>query len=81
MDTLVRTAHVSNTDIGMEFGMKKCGFLTMKRGKVVRSERIKLPNCEVMKEIEKEGYTNLGIVESYKIKENEMKEKAINEYK
>ena len=53
----------------------------MKKGKVVRSEEIKHPNCEVMKEVKKEGYRNLGIVESDKIKENEMKEKAINEYK
>ena len=29
MDTLVRTS----TDIRMEFGIKKCGILTMKRGK------------------------------------------------
>ena len=63
MDTLVRTVHVFSTDIGIEFGMKKCGILTMKRGKVVRCEGIKLPNCEVMKEVEKEGYTYLGIVE------------------
>ena len=53
----------------------------MKRGKVVRCEGIKLPNTEVMKEVEKEGYTYLGIVELDKIKENEMKEKTIKEYK
>ena len=51
IDTLVRPVHVFSTDIGMEFGMKKCGILTMKRGKVVRCERIKLPNSEVMKEV------------------------------
>ena len=61
MDTLVRTVHVFSTDIGIEFGMKKCGILTMKRRKVVRCERKKLPNFEVMKEVEKEGYTYLGI--------------------
>ena len=33
MDTLVRTIHSFSTDIGMEFGMKKCRILTMKRGK------------------------------------------------
>ena len=27
MDTLVRTVHVFSNDIGIEFGMKKCGFL------------------------------------------------------
>ena len=75
MDKLVRTVHVFGTDIGMEFGMKKCGIFTMKRGKVVRCGEIKLPNCEVMKEVEKEGYAYLGIVELDKIRENEMKEK------
>ena len=74
MDKLVRTVHVFSTDIGMEFGMKKCGILTMKRGKVARCEGIKLPNSEVMKEVEKEGYTYLGIVELDKNKEKEMKE-------
>ena len=29
-NTLVRTVHVFSTDIGMEFGIKKCGILTMK---------------------------------------------------
>ena len=33
MDTLVRTVYVFSIDIGMEFGMKKCGILTMMRGK------------------------------------------------
>ena len=40
MDTLVRTVYVFSTDIGMEFGTKKCGILSMKRGKVVRCEGI-----------------------------------------
>ena len=70
IDTLVGTVHVFSTDIGMEFGMRKCGILTMKRGKRVRSEGLKLPNNEVMKEVEKEGYTYLGLVELDKIKEN-----------
>ena len=81
MGTLVRTAHAFRTDIGMKFGMKKCGILTIKRGKVVTCDIIKLPNSEIMKEVEKEGYTYLGIFELHKIKENEMKEKIIKEYK
>ena len=36
-NTLVKTVYVFNTNTGMEFGIKKCGVLTMKRGKVVRS--------------------------------------------
>ena len=38
--------------------MKKCGNLIMKRGKVVRCEGIKLPNCEEMKEVETK-YTHI----------------------
>ena len=34
--TLVRTVYVVSTDIGMEFGKKECGILTMKRGKVLK---------------------------------------------
>ena len=73
--TLVRTVHVFSIDIGMEFGMKKCGMFIMKRGKVVHCEGIMLPNNEVMKKVEKEGYTYLGIVGLDKINEDEMKKK------
>ena len=76
MDTLARTVHFFSTDIGMAFGIA-----TMKRGKVVRFEGIKPPNCEVMKEVKKEGYTYLGLDELDRIKENEMKEITIKEYK
>ena len=79
MDTIVRTVHAFSTDTGMEFGMKKCGILIIQRGKRVRCEGKKLPNCEVIKEVKIEGYTYLGIVELDKIKENEMKEKTIKE--
>ena len=65
----------------MEFGIKKCGILVLKRGKVVRSEGITLPNGEVMKELEKEVCMYFGIVELDKIKKKEMKEKTIKEYK
>ena len=80
-NTLVRTVYVFSTDTGMEFGIKKCGILTMKRGKIVKSEGIKLPDGELMKQIGQEGYTYLGIIELHKIKETEMKEKITKEYK
>ena len=81
MNALVRTIEVLNTDIGMEFEMKKRGIRTMKRGKVVRCDGIKLPSCEGMEEVEKEECTYLDIAELDKTKENEMKEKTIKEYK
>ena len=78
-NTLVRT--VFSTDIGMEFGIKKCEILTMKRGKIVKSQGIKLPDGEVMKQVGQEEYTYLGIIELDKIKETEMKEKIAKEYR
>ena len=62
-NTLVATVHVFSTDIGMEFEIKKCGILTMKRGKIVKSEGIKLPDGEVMKQVGQEGYIYLGIID------------------
>ena len=50
----------------------------MKRGK---SEGIKLPDDEVMKQVGREGYMYVGIIELDKIKETEMKEKINKEYK
>ena len=65
----MRTIHIFSTDIGMEFGIKKCGVLILKRGKITRSEGIELPNGDKLKEVGEEGYTYLGIVELDKIKE------------
>ena len=58
-----------STDIGIEIGIKKCGILKMKRGKIVKSEEIKLPDDEVMNQLVQEGYTFLDITELGKIKE------------
>ena len=81
IDSLVNTVHIFSTDIGMEFGLRKCGVVTLKRGKLARCEGIELPDGKVMKEVEQEGYTYLGIVELDKIKEKEMEEKITREYK
>ena len=62
-DSLVRTVHIVSTDIGIEFGYRKCGLLILKMGKVVRNQGIELPNGQTMKEVEQEGYKYLGIVE------------------
>ena len=66
---LVRTVYVFSTDIDMDFGINKCGILTMKRVKIVKSEGMKLPDGEVMKQVGQEGYTYLDITELDKIKE------------
>ena len=64
----------------MEFGIKRCGVLVLKRGKVVSSEGVEMPDSERIKEIEKNGYKYLSILEYNKIKERKMKEKFRREY-
>ena len=80
IDSLIQTTYIFSTDIRMEFGIRKCGVLVLKRGRIVRCDGIELPNDEI-KEVGQEGYTYLGIVELDKVKENEMKEKTMKEYK
>ena len=72
--------YVLGTGIDMEFGIKKYGVLTMNRGKIVKSEGMKLPDGEKMKHVGQEGYKYLGIIKLDKIKETEMKEKITKEY-
>ena len=54
----------------MQFGIKKCGVLVTERGKVIRTDGIRLPD----------GYTYLWILVTDKIKEKEMKEKFRKKY-
>ena len=74
------TLEVFSQDIGMEFGIKKCGAIIMNRGKVKSTDGIELPSGEKIREIEEDGYKYLGILEYDKVKEQEMKDKFRNEY-
>lgn len=80
VSSLVNTVYLFSKDIGMEFGLKKCGVLMMRRGKVQKSEGIELPSGEAMKEIEEGGYKYLGILEMDDIMEEEMRGKFKKEY-
>ena len=77
-DSLVQTVHIFNQDIAIQFGIKKCGVLIRERGKVIRTDGIRLPNRQGMKDIDEADYTYLGILEIDKI--NEIKEKCSKEY-
>ena len=81
IDSLVQTVFIFSEDIGMEFGLKKCGVVILKKGKLVKFDGIHLPNQEIMKEVDENGYTYLGILELDEIKEHEMKLKVTAEYK
>ena len=70
-----------SVDIGMEFGLKKCGVGILKKGKLFKFDGIHLPKQEIMKEVDENGYTNLGILELDEIKTHEVKIKVTAEYK
>ena len=53
----------------MQFGISKCAMLEMKRGKVVQSELIQLPNGETIKSLE-----DLVVLEFDSVKSKEMKD-------
>ena len=38
IDSLVNTVYTLSEDIGMEFGIKKCGVLVLKRGEVDKAK-------------------------------------------
>ena len=75
LDSLVNTVQIFSLDIGMEFGIDKSGILVMKRGRCKKSEGIKLPNDQEIKEINVDnGHKYLGILEADGTKDKEMKE-------
>ena len=51
IDSLVSTVQMISQDIGMRFGVKKCGVSVMKRGKLVESEDIELTNGKVLRRL------------------------------
>ena len=70
IDSVMNTVHTFSEDIGIEFGQKKCGVFVLKRGKVdkAKSRGLNLPDGELMKTIDEEGYKCLGILEYDKVK-------------
>ena len=72
--------NIFSEDIGMQFGIKKCTVLIMERGKVIRTDGIRHPDGQDMKDIDETEYSYLGILETDKINKKEMKEKFSKEY-
>ena len=78
---LLSTVQIFSNDIQMEFGIKKCGILVMKRGKAKSTEGIEtIPSGDTIKEIEKEGYKYLGILEFDYVEVNDMIRNFQREY-
>ena len=80
IDSLIKTVEVFSCDIGMEFGIKKCGVACVKRGKLSKAEGLRLLSGKMITEVNEEGYRYLGIIELDKVKEQEMKLEFRAEY-
>ena len=64
IDSLVRTVEIVKKDIGMKFGIDKCGVLRMKWERQVECNEI---------ELGEEGYKYLGVLEKGDIYQEEIK--------
>jgi len=62
IDILVQTVFTFSEDIGLEFGLQKCGLVTPKNGVLVKFDGNSLPNQEIMIEVDENGCTYLGIL-------------------
>ena len=62
IDSLVKTVEVCSCDIGMEFRVKKCGLAYIKRGKLSKSEGLRLLSGNMITAVNEEGYRYLGII-------------------
>ena len=57
LESLIQTVRIYSSDIGMEFGLEKCASLVMKRGKIVESDGITLPDDKMIRNLkEDESY-------------------------
>ena len=80
LEELVGAVKRYSDDVGMRFGLDKCGVLVVERGVKKKCEGINLPDGELIKEIEESGYKYLGVLETDVIMEEEMKKRLTSEY-
>ena len=64
----------------MEFELSTCVSLVVKRGNVLQKEGLVMPNGEMMKHAEEEGYKYFGILEVDETKHIEIKELIFKEW-
>ena len=81
LDSLVQTVRIFSSDIGMTFGIEKCAMVEMKRGKLIDSDGLDLPEGQKIKSLQdEEAYKYLGVLENDKIKSTEVKDILRQEY-
>ena len=79
IDSLIHLTRVFSSDIGMTFGLAKCGRLIVNRGKVKSTCGISLPEGQI--DDVDESYKYLGILQSFGNNDEEVRCKATSEYR
>ena len=65
----------------MQFGIDTCAMFMMKKGKIMKSDCIQLPQGKVIKSLEEgESYKYLGVLQADEVMVSEMKDKVKKEY-
>ena len=80
LDSLIQTVRTFSDDVGMVCGLDKFAALVLKRGKMIRTEGIELPDEKCMREVNHDGYKHLGLLQFDFIMNSEMKEKVKSEH-
>ena len=81
LDSLVQTVLIFSSDIGMTLVIEKCAMVEMKRGKLIDSDGLDLPEGGKIRSLQdEEAYKYLGVMENDKIKSTEMKDILRQEY-
>ena len=66
VNVLVSTVQILINDTEMQFWIKRCGVLSLKRRKAVSSEAVQISDGERIKQVEKNRYNCLGILDTTK---------------
>ena len=80
LESLIQVARIFSQDIKMSFGLDKCSFLELRRGRKVGSTGKDLPDDQHIREVEEEGYKYLGISQLDQTLNTKMKGKISSEY-
>lgn len=64
----------------MKFGMDMCKILLILREKMIDTDDIETPEGECKKQVKKDGYKYIGVIQDSQIKTAVMKEKIKKEY-
>jgi len=79
IDSLIHLTRVFSSDIGMTFGLEKCGRLIVNRGNTIRTQGIDLPEGHI--DDVTESYKYLGILQSHGNHDEEVRSNAVSEYR